>query len=114
MTSLQSISEPRQKNISSPNETIAHSIGGEGLFTKRKPGGLLAIHLPKKPPDANNKKRNKIIPVITRSSLVRGPSPALSAFSSFKLKRAESNFCSTIQKCSLEEIKEYEESPMEN
>jgi hypothetical protein len=111
--SLKSMSEPRPKSISALNQTFTHSIGGEGLYTKRKPGERMAIDLSKKSPVANNKKGNKIIPIITRSISARNTSPGSSLFSPYKLKKAKLNYCSTIQKCSLEEIEENEESAKE-
>jgi hypothetical protein len=111
--SLQNISVPGPKSIGLPNDTFTHSIREGDLFTKRKPGGMLTISSPKKAYVANNKKGNKIIPIMTRINLVRTPSPALPAFSPYKSKRAGSNYCSIIQKCSLEDIEENEESAQE-
>jgi hypothetical protein len=108
----------RPKNTGVPNETYTHSI--------RKPVDerrILTTRSPKKDSFANSKKGNKIIPIRTRSHLARTPSPVitiiqpsvnLTAFSPYKSKRAKSNYCSTIKKCSLEEIEESEESAKEN
>jgi hypothetical protein len=109
---------PRSKYTGLPNETYTHSIR-KPLDERR----ILTIGLPKKDSLGNNRKGNKIIPIITRSHLAGTQLPTitmmqppgnLTAFSSYKLKRAESNYCSTIKKSSLEEIEETEESIKEN
>jgi hypothetical protein len=108
----------RPKNTGVQNETYTHSI--------RKPVDerrILTIRSPKKDSVANRKMGNKIIPIITRSHLAGTPSPVMTiiqpsvnlpAFSPYKSMRAKSNYCSSIKKCSLEEIEENEESAKEN
>lgn len=116
-TTPETMGVPRPKYTGVPNETYTHSI--------RKPvdeSRILTIGLPKKESVGNYKKGNKIVPIIKSSHLaatqlsaitMMQPPGNLKAFSRYKLKKAESNYCSTIKKSSLEKIEESEESAKE-